>query len=127
VTAAVTASAVESSGRGLRAQLERALRANHRLAAQLAAVEAEREALSLRVHLACAAPALAVVPDEVLAAATALLGRLRGELAEAGIPDAAVAGALGDLPSTVVSLLASGQPTTVVPPMPTRRLTAVSG
>jgi hypothetical protein len=117
--------AVES-GRGLRAQLERALRANYRLAAQLAAVEASREALALRVHLACTAPALSTVPDEVLAAASTLLARLRSELAEAGIPDAAV-GALGDLPSTVVGLLASGQPSTVVPPMPSRRLTAVSG
>jgi anti-sigma factor RsiW len=124
---AATVPAVES-GRSLRAQLERALAANHRLAAQLARVESEREALALRVHAAIADPQLGAVPDEVLAAATALLGRLRGELYEAGIPDTAVTGgALGDLPTAVLRLLAAAQPTgTVVPPMPARRLTAVT-
>jgi len=129
MTAAVTAPNVPGveSGRGLRAQLEAALYANRRLAAQLAAVEAEREALALRVHAACADPQLSAVPDDVLAAATALLARLRGELAEAGIPDAAVTGALGDLPTAVLRLVAAAEPTgTTVPPMPARRLTAVT-
>ena len=126
--AAVTATApAVESGRGLRRRLEVALAANRRLAARLAVVEAEREALALRVHAAMADPQLSAVPDDVLAAATTLLGRLRGELTEAGIPDAAVTGALGDLPTTVLRLLAAAEPTgTTVPPMPARRLTAVT-
>jgi hypothetical protein len=90
----------------------------------LAALEAEREALALRVHAAAADPQLRDVPDDVLASATTLLTRLRAELDAVGIAE----NALGDLPTVIVKLLAAGQPPAeAVPPMPTRRLSAVTG
>lgn len=87
-------------GQALRRQLEDTLAANRALRGRNAVLE-------LRCATLMTDPRTASLPEELAAEAAALLGRLRAELAAAGVDDEAVRSVVGDFDLYVLRLVAA--------------------